>query len=144
QYEDDAFVSYHSDKQLCRELENGDDIKFTLMYDDRIMPGGSFFTSLGNAMYSCRKIILVVSRGWVDAALNQFEMDMALVTLLDDHKDMIIVLLMEHIPKAEMSDTLRMMVKHNTCLKWSDNERKQAKFWRDLKLELGKHHLEEP
>ncbi|CAH1785760.1 unnamed protein product, partial [Owenia fusiformis] len=128
-YEDDAFVSYHSDKQLwiqrdmCRELENGDDIKFTLMYDDRIMPGGSFFTSLGNAMYSCRKIILVVSRGWVEAALNQFEMDMALATLLDDHKDMIIVLLMEHIPKAEMSDTLRMMVKHNTCLKWSDNER---------------------
>ncbi|CAH1783261.1 unnamed protein product, partial [Owenia fusiformis] len=140
--ENDAFVSYHSEKtlwverDLCRELENGDDIKFTLMYDDRIMPGGSIFTSLGNAMNSCRKILFVVSRGWVAAAMNQFEVDMALVKMLDDHRDMIIVLLMEHIPKAEMPDKLKMMVKHNTCLKWSDNERQQAKFWRDLKLEL--------
>ncbi|CAH1783672.1 unnamed protein product, partial [Owenia fusiformis] len=132
--EDDAFISYHSDKQLwierdlCRELENGDDIKFTLMYDDRIMPGGSIFTSLGNAINSCRRILFVVSRGWVADAMNQFEVDMALVKMLDDHRDMIIVLLMEHIPKTEMPDKLKMMVKHNTCLRWSDNERLQAKF----------------
>ncbi|CAH1797043.1 unnamed protein product, partial [Owenia fusiformis] len=146
--EHDAFVSYHSEKQLwverdlCQELENGEDIKFKLMFDDRIIPGGSLFTSMGQAIHNSRKIIFVVSRGWVKDAMNQFEVDMALVKLLDDYRDMIIVLLMEHIPKAEMPDKVKMIIKHNNCLRWSNKEKKQAKFWRDLKLELGKHHFE--
>ncbi|CAH1797033.1 unnamed protein product, partial [Owenia fusiformis] len=148
--ENDAFVSYHSEKQLwvdrdlCQELENGEDIKFRLMFDDRIMPGGSLFTSLGQAIHTSRKIIFVVSRGWVKDAMNQFEVDMALVKLLDDYRDMIIVLLMEHIPKHEMPDKVKMIIKHNNCLRWSNKEKKQAKFWRDLKLELGKHHFQPP
>ncbi|CAH1797295.1 unnamed protein product [Owenia fusiformis] len=148
--EHDAFVSYHSEKQLwvendlCNELENGLDIKFKLIYDDRIMPGGSLFTSLGYAIHTSRKILFVVSRGWVKDGMNQFEVDMALSKLLDDYRDMIIVLLMEHIPKDEMPDKVKMIIKHNNCLRWSNNEKKQAKFWRDLKLELGKHHFEIP
>ncbi|CAH1788851.1 unnamed protein product [Owenia fusiformis] len=145
--EHDAFVSYHSEKQLwverdlCNELENGLDIQFKLVYDDRIMPGGSLFTSLGMAIHKSRKILFVVSRGWVKDGMNQFEVDMALAKLLDDHRDMIIVLLMEHIPKDEMPDKVKMIIKHNNCLRWSNNVKKQAKFWRDLKLELGKHHF---
>ncbi|CAH1794693.1 unnamed protein product, partial [Owenia fusiformis] len=146
--EHDAFVSYHVEKllwveqDLCNQLENGPDIKFKLIYDDRIIPGGSLFTSLGIAIHNSRKIIFVVSRAWVKDAMNQFEVDMALAKLLDDYRDMIIVLLMEHIPKDEMPDKVKMIIKHNNCLRWSNNEKKQAKFWRDLKLELGKHHLE--
>ncbi|CAH1797042.1 unnamed protein product, partial [Owenia fusiformis] len=145
--EHDAYISYHSekrlwvDKDLCQELENGKDIKFKLMFDNRIMPGGSLFTSMGQAIHTSRKITFVVSRGWVKDAMNQFEVDMALVKLLDDYRDMIIVLLMEHIPKAEMPDKVKMIIKHNNRLRWSNKERKQAKFWRDLKLELGKYHF---
>ncbi|CAH1786080.1 unnamed protein product, partial [Owenia fusiformis] len=89
--EHDAFVSYHSEKRLwvnkdlCNELERGLDIKFKLMYDDRITPGGSLFTSLGNAIHTSRKILFVVSRGWVKDGMNQFEVDMALAKLLDDY-----------------------------------------------------------
>ncbi|CAH1792044.1 unnamed protein product [Owenia fusiformis] len=146
--EHDAFVSYHSEKQLwierdlCTQLEDGEDIKFNLMFDNRMNLGESIFTSMGQAIHTSRNILFVASRGWVAAAMNQLEVDMALLKMVDDHRDMIIVLLMEHIPKAEMSEKLRMIMKHNTCFKWSDNERQQARFWRDLKLELGKHHMD--
>ncbi|CAH1774866.1 unnamed protein product [Owenia fusiformis] len=146
--EHDAFVSYHPDSirwvenQLIHKMETGDKIQFRMTYYERFEFGQSLFTSMGEHLINSRKIIFVVTRAWMDAMLNIIELHMALEKLVVDHKMMFIVLLMEDIPRSEMSHELQMIVKHNVCLKWREgNAKAQNNFWRDLRIELGKNRL---
>ncbi|CAH1783201.1 unnamed protein product [Owenia fusiformis] len=140
----DAFISYHSEKRIwvrdvmTPELTKGD-VQFSLIHDDNIIPGQeSYFGGLMSHMDRSRHIIFLVTRGWMQEGWNEFEMDSAIDMLTQTKRHTLIVVLMENIPQKEMSHKLKLMVRHNVCLKWSEEERKQRKFWRDLKLELGK------
>ncbi|CAH1785381.1 unnamed protein product, partial [Owenia fusiformis] len=140
----DAFISYHSEKRIwvrdvmTPELTKGD-VQFSLIHDDNIIPGQeSYFGGLMSHMDRSRHIIFLVTRGWMKEGWNEFEMDSAIDMLTQTKRHTLIVILMEHIPQKEMSHKLKLMVRHNVCLKWSEEEGKQRTFWRDLKLELGK------
>ncbi|CAH1783202.1 unnamed protein product [Owenia fusiformis] len=140
----DAFISYHSEKRIwvrdvmTPELTKGN-VQFSLIHDDNIVPGQeSYFGGLMSHMDRSRHIIFLVTRGWMQEGWNEFEMDSAIDMLTQTKRHTLIVVLMEHIPQKEMSHKLKLMVRHNVCFKWSEEEGKQRKFWRDLKLELGK------
>ncbi|CAH1778878.1 unnamed protein product [Owenia fusiformis] len=144
----DAFISYHSEKRIwvrdvmTPELTNGD-VQFSLIHDDNIIPGQeSYFGGLMSHMDRSRHIIFLVTRGWMKEGWNEFEMDSAIDMLTQTKRHTLIVILMEHIPQKDMSHKLKLMVRHNVCLKWSEEEGNQRKFWRDLKLELGKKRYE--
>ncbi|CAH1774858.1 unnamed protein product [Owenia fusiformis] len=140
----DAFVSYHSEKRIwvnqvmTRELCEGD-LDFSLIHDDNIIPGQeSYFSGIMTHMDRSRHIIFLVTRGWMKEGWNEFEMNAAIDMLSQSKRHTLIVILMENIPQKEMSGELRLMVRNNVCLKWSEEDGKQQRFWRDLKLELGK------
>ncbi|CAH1772285.1 unnamed protein product [Owenia fusiformis] len=144
----DAFVSYHSEKRIwvrdvmTPELTKGE-VPFSLIHDDNIIPGQeSYFGGLMSHMDRSRHIIFLVTRGWMKEGWNEFEMDSAIDMLTQTKRHTLIVILLEHIPQKEMSHKLKLMVRHNVCLKWSEEEGKQRTFWRDLKLELGKKRYE--
>ncbi|CAH1802382.1 unnamed protein product, partial [Owenia fusiformis] len=141
----DAFVSYHPEKRIwvqdvmTPELGKGD-LEFTLMYDINILPTGSesYFSGIFTHMDRSRHVIFLVTRGWMKEGMNEFEMEAAIDLLKQSKRHTLIVIMMENIPQKEMSETLKLMVRNNFCLKWSENEKEQRHFWRDLKLELGK------
>ncbi|CAH1802383.1 unnamed protein product [Owenia fusiformis] len=141
----DAFISYHPEKRIwvqdvmTAELGKGD-LEFTLMYDINILPTGneSYFGGIFSHMDRSRHVIFLVTRGWMKEGMNEFEMEAAIDLLKQSKRHTLIVIMMENIPQKEMSETLKLMVRNNFCLKWSENEKEQRKFWRDLKLELGK------
>ncbi|CAH1800401.1 unnamed protein product [Owenia fusiformis] len=144
----DAFVSYHSEKRrflfdvMVPELTKGD-VPFTLMYDHEILPGQeSYLSGIMTHMDRSLHIIFLVTRGWMKEGWNEFEMESAIDMLTQSKRHTLIVILMENIPQKEMSNTLALMARHNVCLRWSEEEGKQKKFWRDLKLGLGKRRYD--
>ncbi|CAH1802385.1 unnamed protein product, partial [Owenia fusiformis] len=147
----DAFITYHPEKRIwvdgvmTDELIKGD-IEFTLMLhvtsiDCSNTSGESNSDEISARMAQCYNFVFLVSRGWIKEGVNEFEMEAAIDLLKQSKRHTLIVIMMENIPQKDMSETLKLMVTNNFCLKWSENEREQRKFWRDLKLELGKKKI---
>lgn len=144
EYAYDAFVAYSSVDyewiygQLRPNLSGTDDYPIRLCIHDRdFIPGKPIHENIVDTIRKSRKIILVISKGFLESRYGPLEIEYAGMKCLDEGKDNIILcVLMEDIPVRKMPRALRNLWHKITFLKWTINPEEQTIFWRNLKSAL--------
>ncbi|XP_064597954.1 toll-like receptor 13 [Liolophura sinensis] len=136
----DAFVAYTSDEyewvgqQLRPKLELVEDPVRLCIHDRDFIPGKPIHENIVQKMKESRKILLIISPGFLDSTYGPLEIEYAGMKCLEEGRDdVIICVLMEDIPVRQMPRALRNLWHKITFLKWSANLEAQAIFWRNLK-----------
>ncbi|XP_013420232.1 toll-like receptor 2 [Lingula anatina] len=140
----DAFVSYSSKDEdwvvgtLVRNLEESE-ARFQLCLDNRdLIPGNFIIDNLIQGMEKSKCCLFVITRNFVKSEWCNFELNTAISKMLDERKNVVILIYLEHIPDKDLPKNLRRLKKHVTHLKWPNDEgqRKIDIFWKKLQLVL--------
>lgn len=142
----DAFISYNSSdehwvmEQLLPNLEgNGSSFKLCLHHRD-FEPGRYIVDNIVSAVYSSRKTICVVSRNFLRSEWCSLEIQLASYRLFDEHRDVLLLVMLEPISERQLSSYHRMrkdMLKR-TYLQWpgsdcTDPAQARDLFWNQLR-----------
>ncbi|XP_077977937.1 uncharacterized protein LOC144433504 isoform X1 [Glandiceps talaboti] len=141
----DAFIAYNNKDQdwvlhnLVPTLERGEPPEFKLCVDYRNFEvGKAVIENIVDSVHSSCKTILVLTPNFVASEWCYFEMQMAQHRLFDDHRDVIIPILLTDIPHSKYSKLLWRILCKRTCYKWTDDPRGQIVFWEKLRKALRK------
>uniref|UniRef100_A0A669QUH7 TIR domain-containing protein n=2 Tax=Phasianus colchicus TaxID=9054 RepID=A0A669QUH7_PHACC len=138
----DSFVSYNSAdeswvlQKLVPELERG---AFRLCLHHRdFQPGRSIIDNIVDAVYNSRKTVCVVSRSYLRSEWCSLEVQLASYRLLDERRDILVLVLLEDVGDAELSayHRMRRVLLRRTYLRWPLNPTAQPLFWARLKRAL--------
>lgn len=142
----DAFISYNSSDeqwvmdQLLPNLEgNGSSFKLCLHHRD-FEPGRYILDNIVSAVYSSRKTICVVSRNFLRSEWCSLEIQLASYRLFDEHRDVLLLVLIEPIAERQLSSYHRMrkVMLKKTYLQWPGSDctnptQSQDLFWNQLR-----------
>lgn len=142
----DAFISYNSSDeqwvmdQLLPNLEgNGSSFKLCLHHRD-FEPGRYILDNVVSAVYSSRKTICVVSRNFLRSEWCSLEIQLASYRLFDEHRDVLLLVLLEPISERQLSSYHRMrkVMLKKTYLQWPGSDctnptQSQDLFWNQLR-----------
>ncbi|XP_061661564.1 toll-like receptor 22 [Syngnathoides biaculeatus] len=139
----DAFVSYNTHDEawvfgeLQPKLEEEQGWKLCLHHRD-FEPGKPIIDNITEAVYASRKTICVISRKYLESEWCSREIQMASFRLLDEHKDVLILVFLEDIPIWELSPYHRMrkLLKKWTFLSWPRAAQCTDLFWEKLRQAL--------
>ncbi|XP_064598359.1 toll-like receptor 2 type-2 isoform X2 [Liolophura sinensis] len=140
----DAFVAYTSDeyewvvRQLRPKLELVDDPVTLCVHDRDFTPGKPIHENIVDKMKESRKILLIISPGFLESRYGPLEIEYAGMKCLEEGRDdAILCVLMEDIPVRLMPRALRNLWHKITFLKWSADPEAQVIFWRNLKAAVS-------
>ncbi|XP_032650296.1 uncharacterized protein LOC116833124 [Chelonoidis abingdonii] len=142
-YNYDAFVSYNTHDQewvineLLPTLEDKYHWKLCLHYRD-FEPGKCILKNIVENIYASRKTICVITHHYLESEWCSKEIQVASFRLFDEHKDVLILIFLEHIPSDSLSSYHRMrkLVKKKTYLMWPQDEMEIPLFWCKLNMAL--------
>ena len=147
----DAFVSYahQSDNDLewvlnemRPNLEEGPKpIKLCIGQARDFIPGTNLFDSITDAIHQSRKTIVVLSPSYVDSELCYFETQHAWKRLLEESRDVLVLILLEPIPDDKMTIWLRQLLCKKGYLRWPQGRAGQQLFWRCVREKIRKRTL---
>ena len=139
----DAFVSYahDSDKDLnfvvndLREnIERGKEpLRLCIGHARDFIPGTPLLESITEAIHNRRKTIIVLSPSYLESEWCYFETQHAWLRLLNEGKDVIILILLESIPDNKMTMWLRQFLCKKGFLRWPPGRAGQDLFFRCLR-----------
>lgn len=146
----DAFISYNSSdelwvvNELLPNLEgNGSSLKLCLHHRD-FEPGRYIIDNIVAAVYSSRKTICVVSRNFLSSEWCSLEIQLASYRLFDEHRDVLLLVLLEPISVRRLSSfhQMRKVMLKKTYLQWPGSEctnpaQAQGLFWSQLRRAIG-------
>lgn len=146
----DAFISYNSSDemwvmdQLLPNLEGkGSSFKLCLHHRD-FEPGRYILDNIVSAVYSSRKTVCVVSRNFLRSEWCSLEIQMASYRLFDEHRDVLLLVLLEPLSDRQLSSYHRMrkVMLKKTYLQWPGTEcvdptQSQELFWNQLRRAIG-------
>ena len=96
-----------------------------------------------SAVYGSRKTLCVVSRNFLQSEWCSLEIQLASYRLFDEHRDVLLLVFLEHIPERELSSYHRMrkVMLRKTYLQWPGSEctdpaMAQLLFWKQLRRAL--------
>ncbi|XP_064611685.1 toll-like receptor 2 [Liolophura sinensis] len=147
-YTYDAFVAYTCDdyewviRMLRPKLELVDDPIRLCVHDRDFIPGKPIHENIVDKMKESRKILLIISQGFLESRFGPLEIEYAGMKCLEEGRDdTILCVLMEDIPVRKMPRALRNLWHKITFLKWSDDAEQEAIFWRNLRAAVtpGRH-----
>ncbi|XP_032063186.1 toll-like receptor 13 [Aythya fuligula] len=138
----DSFVSYNSAdeswvlQELVPELER-DSFRLCLHHRD-FQPGRSIIDNIVDAVYNSRKTVCVVSRSYLRSEWCSMEVQLASYRLLDERRDVLVLVLLEDVGDAELSayHRMRRVLLRRTYLRWPPEPPAQPLFWARLKKAL--------
>ena len=140
-YDYDAFVAFDQqdrnwiDYHLIPRLDSqdgGGNYKLLVHHRD-FHPGINIKENILRGIQSSRKIILILTRHFVESNWCRFELEMSRMRCFDEGKDLIVAILLEEdIPSLQLSRTLRALLNRNTYLLWPENPREMETFWISL------------
>ena len=130
--EDDVWVL--NDLQPNME-EDPEPVKLCIKSRDFI-PGHSLILSISENIQRSRKTILVLSPNFVESEWCYHEMEMAKMRLLDEHLDVMVLVLLKDIPNNKITLSLRQLLCKKEYLKWPKDRAGQRLFWQRLGQEL--------
>ena len=152
EYEFDAFVAYHKDNgdwvrdELFENLDvknnqtqcQEDHRRFKLCIHERdFIPGTPIEENIAHAIENSRKTILVLSKSFLESGWCEFELQMACMENIDKGRNAIIVVMLEDLPAKKMSKSLRLLIRKNTYIEWSNDEDLKKNFWEKMRVALG-------
>ncbi|XP_077983160.1 toll-like receptor 2 type-2 [Glandiceps talaboti] len=139
----DAFVCYSKDdrpwvmEQLVPNLEKINPPNFKLCLHERdFMPGADIFDNIIYSIENSHKTMLILSPGFAESEWCYYEMRMAQNPLFADRRDVLVLVLLEHIPDDKMPRNLRSVFLTKNYITWPDNNIGRKLFWERLKLKL--------
>lgn len=146
----DAFISYNSSDemwvmdQLLPNLE-GKDSSFKLCLHHRdFEPGRYILDNIVSAVYSSRKTVCVVSKNFLSSEWCSLEIQLASYRLFDEHRDVLLLVLLEPLSDRQLSSYHRMrkVMLKKTYLQWPGTEcvdptQSQELFWNQLRRAIG-------
>lgn len=146
----DAFISYNSyDEtwvmdQLLPNLEGkGSSFKLCLHHRD-FEPGRYILDNIVSAVYNSRKTVCVVSRNFLRSEWCSVEIQLASYRLFDEHRDVLLLVLLEPLSDRQLSSYHRMrkLMLKKTYLQWPGSEcvdptQSQELFWNQLRRAIG-------
>ncbi|XP_072304306.1 uncharacterized protein [Eucyclogobius newberryi] len=139
----DAFVSYnvHDEDWVCNELvpelEERQGWKLCLHHRD-FQPGRAILENITDAIYSSRKTLCVISRQYLQSEWCSREIQMASFRLLDEQKDVLILLFLEELSSNQLSPFYRMrkLLRSRTYLSWSRARSHRGLFWEKVRCAM--------
>nr|UZH24410.1 TLR23o [Mugilogobius chulae] len=139
----DAFVSYnvHDEdwvyRQLVPELEERQGWRLCLHHRD-FQPGRAIMENITDAIYSSRKTLCVISQRYLRSEWCSREIQMASFRLLDEKKDVLILLFLEDLSSNQLSPFYRMrkLLRSRTYLNWSQAQNHTGLFWEKVRRAL--------
>uniref|UniRef100_A0A8C6SFE9 TIR domain-containing protein n=1 Tax=Neogobius melanostomus TaxID=47308 RepID=A0A8C6SFE9_9GOBI len=139
----DAFVSYnvHDEewvyRELLPELEGRQGWKLCLHHRD-FEPGKAIMENIVDAIYSSRKTLCVISHQYLLSEWCSREIQMASFRLLDEQKDVLILLFLEELSSNQLSPFFRMrkLMRSRTYLSWSGARGHRGLFWERVRHAL--------
>ncbi|XP_074644234.1 uncharacterized protein LOC141901059 [Tubulanus polymorphus] len=139
----DAFLCHSIDDlnfvymTFVKEVECSDEVKLKVCIGERNFLGGVYILeNIANAIETSRWIVFMVSENFIASKWANFEFSLAAMRCIEDSKNVILVLLMDDIPKSRMPSSLRTIISHVTYLRWPSKERERPMFWRRLRAAL--------
>uniref|UniRef100_A0AAV2K1E2 TIR domain-containing protein n=1 Tax=Knipowitschia caucasica TaxID=637954 RepID=A0AAV2K1E2_KNICA len=138
----DAFVSYnvHDEdwvyRELVPELEERQGWRLCLHHRD-FQPGRAIIENITDAIYS-RKTLCVISQRYLQSEWCSTEIQMASFRLLDEQKDVLILLFLEELLSNQLSPFYRMrrLLRRRTYLSWSQARSHRGLFWERVRRAL--------
>ena len=147
----DAFVSYahESDRDLDwvlnvlrPNLEEGPEpVKLCIGQARDFIPGTNLFDSITEAIHRSGKSIVILSPSYVDSELCYFETQHAWKRLLEESRDVLILILLDPIPDDKMTIWLRQLLLKKGYLRWPHGRAGQQLFWRCVRQKIKKRTL---
>ena len=147
----DVFVSYahESDNDLewvlnemRPNLEEGPEpIRLCIGHARDFIPGTNLYESISEAIHQTRKTIVVLSPSYVDSELCYHEILQAWQRLIDERRDVLILILLEPIPDEKMTIWLRKLLCKKGFLTWPQDRVAQRLFWRCVREKIKKRTL---
>nr|XP_020636174.1 toll-like receptor 13 [Pogona vitticeps] len=143
EYDYDAFLSYntHDEKWVINYflpvMENQYGWKLCLHHRD-FQPGRTILENIVDNIYASRKTICIISHHYLESEWCSKEIQVACFRLFDDHKDVLILIFLEDIPRYYLSPYYRMrkLVKNKTYLKRPQDEQEMPLFWHKLNMAM--------
>ena len=151
QYEFDAFVVYDKNdfewvrKELYEELDLKDDeggvekqTRFRLCLHERdFMPGATIEENILRAIDSSRKIIVVLSKNFLQSKWCEFELQMARIECVEKGRNLIIAVMLEPLPvDGTMSRSIQRLIRKNTYIEWPSDPSRRSHFWNQMRAAL--------
>ena len=139
----DAFISYahennHDLTWVVNDLrlnleENPEPFRLCIGHARDFIPGAPLLESITEAIHNSRKTIIVLSPSYLDSEWCYFETQHAWLRLLNEGKDVIILVLLEPIPDGKMTMWLRQFLCKKGYLIWPPGRAGQKLFFRYLR-----------
>ena len=140
-YQYDAFVCYHNAtlkwviNKLLPEMEYKHGFKLCL--HDRNWPvGEAIVDTIVNSIEHSRKTLLLVTNQFARSAWCREETELAFSRVVDEQRNLLLVVLMEDIEPRNLSPTLRQLLTTRTYLPWTEGGNKEKRFWEALNSSL--------
>ncbi|XP_069497063.1 toll-like receptor 13 [Ambystoma mexicanum] len=137
-YKYDAFVSYNSHdeswvlQELLPQLESSEPLAFRLCLHHRDFElGRDIIGNIVDSIYNSRKTICVISRNYLRSEWCSLEIQLASYRLLDERKDVLVLVFLEKIPERELSayHRMRRVMLSRTYISWPVEPEAQKLFW---------------
>uniref|UniRef100_A0A668TIV0 TIR domain-containing protein n=1 Tax=Oreochromis aureus TaxID=47969 RepID=A0A668TIV0_OREAU len=140
----DAFISYNTHDEpwvidkLLPKLEGEQGWRLCLHHRD-FEPGKPIIDNITDAIYGSRKTICVISHKYLESEWCSREIQAASFRLLDEQKDILILVFLDDIPSYLLSPYHRMrkMLKKKTYLSWPRAAENTELFWEKLRQLIG-------
>ncbi|XP_070537010.1 toll-like receptor 6 [Ptychodera flava] len=139
----DAFVVYNQNDsdwvihELSPHLENIDPPNFKLCIHERdFIPGNDIFENVLDSIEQSKKTMLILSPDFAASEWCYFETRMVHRCLIEEKRDIIIMVSLKKIPDDDMPRILRNILLNKTYLEWPENEIGRRLFWEKLKVAL--------
>uniref|UniRef100_A0A8C4Q199 Toll-like receptor 21 n=1 Tax=Eptatretus burgeri TaxID=7764 RepID=A0A8C4Q199_EPTBU len=141
----DAFVSYNSSDEdwvmnyLRPNLEQHGPPFYKLCLHHRDFELGRYIIdNIIDGIYSSRKTICLLSESYLRSDWCSMEVQMAMHRLFNEHKDVLIMVLLEDLPGywLRTTDRLSRVLGQRTYIVWPEDETAQQLFWAKLRSAL--------
>jgi toll-like receptor 13 len=134
----DVYVCYHNTSRhwvinsLLPELEYRGGIKLCL-HDRDWLAGPAIMDNIIDSIEHSRKTLLLVNNGFAQSVWCREETCLAYYRLIQDKRNLLVVVLLEDIQPQNMDKTLRAILSSRTYLAWKTGLKKEARFWKALR-----------
>lgn len=139
EYKYSAFVAYHHTDYkwvcgpMCSFLEKDKGLSLCLHHRD-FVPGNLIADNIMEAVSVSRKVILVVSKEFLESSWCEFELDMARMQMFQESRDILIVVLLQDIRTSDMPKSLLKIWNKVTCIEATQGDQQTCneQFWKRL------------
>ncbi|XP_078507445.1 uncharacterized protein LOC144767964 [Lissotriton helveticus] len=144
-YKYDAFVSYNSNdewwvlQELVPQLESCSPSSFRLCLHHRDFElGRDIIDNIVDSIYNSRKTICVISSSYLRSEWCSLEIQLASYRLLDQRKDVLVLVFLEKIPERDLSayHRMRKVMLKKTYITWPPEPDAQKLFWSKVRKSL--------